>query len=132
MLEASKSFKYKKELEESNLYGKTSEDDIFSIIIRESKHERRLYETLILRKVLEINPDLKLSINSFKPGIEIYEQFGFTPGNQNGAEILEQIFNHHKNDFFSQQVSKCLHSGNFLFLLVSSRCKTIGIHPQKH
>ena len=70
-IEASKSFKYKKELEESNLYGKTSEDDIFSIIIQESKHERRLYETLILRKVLEINPDLKLSINSFKPGIEI-------------------------------------------------------------
>jgi len=66
-----KSFKYKKILEESNVYGKTREDDIFSIIIQDPKHERRLYETLILRKVLEINPDLKLSINSFKAGIEI-------------------------------------------------------------
>ena len=70
-IEASKIFNYKKELQESNIYGKTSEDDVFSIIIREKKHEDRLYETLILRKVLEMNPDLKLSINSFKPGIEI-------------------------------------------------------------
>ena len=70
-IDASKSFNYKKQLQESNIYGKTSEDDVFSIIIKEKKHEHRLYETLILRKVLEINPDLKLSINSFKPGIEI-------------------------------------------------------------
>jgi hypothetical protein len=66
-----KSFNYKGELEKTNIHGATPEEDIFTIIIKEQKHERRLYEVLILKKVLEINPDLKLSVTSFQPGIEI-------------------------------------------------------------
>ena len=42
-----------------------------SIIIKEKKHERRLYEVLILKKILEINTDLKQNLRYFQPGIEI-------------------------------------------------------------
>ena len=64
-------FNYKGELEKTNVHGATMEEDIFTIIIKEKKHERRLYEVLILKKILEINPDLKQNLRYFQPGIEI-------------------------------------------------------------
>ena len=66
-----KSFNYKGELQKTNFHGATPEEDIFTIIVKDRDHERRLYEVLILRRVLEINPDLKLNIRDFRPGIEI-------------------------------------------------------------
>ena len=35
------------------------------------KYERRLYEVLILKKLLDLNPDLELSLQYFRPGVEI-------------------------------------------------------------
>ena len=64
-------FNYKGELEKTNVHGATMEEDIFTIIIKEKKHERRLYEVLILKKILKINPDLKQNLRYFQPGIEI-------------------------------------------------------------
>jgi len=42
-----------------------------AILISEPKHLRRLYEVIILKKILSLNPDLNLNIKSFKAGIEI-------------------------------------------------------------
>ena len=42
-----------------------------AIIISEPKHLKRLYEVIILKKILSLNPDLSLNINSFKTGVEI-------------------------------------------------------------
>ena len=42
-----------------------------SILISNSKHLKRLYEVIILKKILSLNPDLRLDINSFKTGLEI-------------------------------------------------------------
>ena len=66
-----KSFNYKGELQKTNFHGATPEEVIFTIIVKDRDHERRLFEVLILRRVLEINPDLKLNIRDFRPGIEI-------------------------------------------------------------
>jgi len=68
---ASRGFNYKSELEKTNIYGATSEEDVFTIIVKDASHERRLYEVLIMKKLLDINPDLKLTLNYFKPGIDI-------------------------------------------------------------
>ena len=68
---ASRGFNYKSELEKTNIYGATSEEDVFTIIVQDASHERRLYEVLIMKKLLDINPDLKLTLNYFKPGIDI-------------------------------------------------------------
>jgi hypothetical protein len=42
-----------------------------TIVITLEKDERRLYNVLVMKKVLEMNPDLKLTLQYFKPGIEI-------------------------------------------------------------
>ena len=42
-----------------------------AILISKDKHLKRLYETIILKKILNLNPDLRLDINSFKTGLEI-------------------------------------------------------------
>ena len=42
-----------------------------AILISEPKHLRRLYEVIILKKILSLNPDLNLNIKSFKAGVEI-------------------------------------------------------------
>lgn len=42
-----------------------------AILISDSKHLRRLYESIILKKILSLNPDLNQNINSFKTGLEI-------------------------------------------------------------
>jgi general secretion pathway protein D len=57
---------YKKKLAELN---KT--ENSHTILLQEVKHERRLYETLILMKVLELNPGITDNISMFKPGLEI-------------------------------------------------------------
>ncbi len=62
---------YRNELKKFNARGKNPEDDVFTILISESKQERRLYDVLVMKKVLEMNPDLELSLRYFKPGIEI-------------------------------------------------------------
>ena len=43
----------------------------YSIYLKEPKHERRLYEILVLRRVLEMNPGIENNINLFKAGREI-------------------------------------------------------------
>ena len=64
---------YKNALGELNTLGATPDEDIFTILLTESepKYERRLYEVLILKKLLEMNPDLELTFDYFKAGIEI-------------------------------------------------------------
>lgn len=64
---------YKKVLKELNVRGINSTEDIFTILISRADpdNEKRLYETLVLKKVLEMNPDLKLTLAYFKPGIEL-------------------------------------------------------------
>ena len=43
----------------------------YSIYLKAPKHERRLYEVLVLRRVLEMNPGILNNINLFKAGREI-------------------------------------------------------------
>lgn len=62
---------YKNVLKGSNKRGSGPSDDVFTILISEDKNERRLYDVLVMKKVLEMNPDLKLTLQYFKPGIEI-------------------------------------------------------------
>ena len=62
---------YKKVLKDLNKRGSRQTDDIFTILISRDKDERRLYDVLVMKKVLEMNPDLELTLQYFKPGIEI-------------------------------------------------------------
>ena len=64
---------YKNELVKYNKIGTTPSEDQFTILMSPKipKYERRLYEVLILKKLLKMNPDLDLTLKYFKPGIEI-------------------------------------------------------------
>lgn len=62
---------YKNLLKANNLRGQEPTEDVFTILIAEKDNERRLYEILILKKMLEMNPDLNLTLDYFKAGIEI-------------------------------------------------------------
>ena len=64
---------YKNELVKFNRIGSTPAEDQFTILMSPKipKYERRLYEVLILKKLLKMNPDLDLTLKYFKPGIEI-------------------------------------------------------------
>ena len=64
---------YKNELIKFNKIGATPAEDEFTILLSAEfpKYERRLYEVLILKKLLKMNPDLDLTLKYFKPGIEI-------------------------------------------------------------
>jgi len=62
---------YKNVLRGLNKRGPDPSDDVFTILITLEKDERRLYNVLVMKKVLEMNPDLKLTLQYFKPGIEI-------------------------------------------------------------
>ena len=42
-----------------------------AILISSPGHLKRLYEVIILKKILSLNPDLNLNIQSFKAGVEI-------------------------------------------------------------
>ena len=64
---------YKNELVKFNKIGDSPAEDQFTILMSPKipKYERRLYEVLILKKLLKMNPDLDLTLKYFKPGIEI-------------------------------------------------------------
>ena len=62
---------YKNVLKGLNKRGSSPSDDVFTILISQDKEERRLYDVLVMKKVLEMNPDLELTLQYFKPGIEI-------------------------------------------------------------
>ena len=64
---------YKNELVKFNKIGSSPAEDQFTILLSPKipKYERRLYEVLILKKLLKMNPDLDLTLKYFKPGIEI-------------------------------------------------------------
>ena len=64
---------YKNELVKFNKIGTTPAEDQFTILLSPKipKYEKRLYEVLILKKLLKMNPDLDLTLKYFKPGIEI-------------------------------------------------------------
>ena len=62
---------YKNVLKGLNKRGSSPSDDVFTILISRDKDERRLYDVLVMKKVLEMNPDLELTLQYFKPGIEI-------------------------------------------------------------
>ena len=62
---------YKNVLKGLNKRGSSPSDDVFTILISRGKDERRLYDVLVMKKVLEMNPDLELTLQYFKPGIEI-------------------------------------------------------------
>ena len=64
---------YKNELVKYNKIGNAPSEDQFTILMSPKipKYERRLYEVLILKKLLKMNPDLDLTLKYFKPGIEI-------------------------------------------------------------
>ena len=47
------------------------EKNDYSILLNSSKNRRRLYEILVLKEVLSMNPDLELKISNFKAGLEI-------------------------------------------------------------
>ncbi len=61
---------YSKKVFKNNLYS-NNQNDGNAILLSESKHLKRLYEVIILKKILLLNPDLRLNINSFKTGLEI-------------------------------------------------------------
>lgn len=58
---------YKTDLIEYNNSGKND----YSILLNSSKNRRRLFEILVLKEVLSMNPDLELKISNFKAGLEI-------------------------------------------------------------
>ena len=62
---------YKNVLKGLNKRGADPTEDIFTILISSSKDEIELYEVLVMKRVLEMNPDLELTFNYFQPGIEI-------------------------------------------------------------
>ena len=64
---------YKNELIKFNKICASPTEDEFTILLSAEfpKYERRLYEVLILKKLLNMNPDLDLTLQYFKPGIEI-------------------------------------------------------------
>lgn len=62
---------YKQTLRSLNKRGAIENQDDFTILIGDESHARRLYEILVMKKVLELNPDLVLHLDYFKPGIEI-------------------------------------------------------------
>ena len=65
---------FKNELARLNKLGSSPAEDVFTILITKDeldKYERRLYEVLILKKLLDLNPDLELSLQYFRPGVEI-------------------------------------------------------------
>ena len=64
---------YKNELIKFNKICASPTEDEFTILLSAEfpKYERRLYEVLILKKLLKMNPDLDLTLKYFKPGIEI-------------------------------------------------------------
>ena len=45
------------------------DNDGFSILLSSKNNRKRLFEILILKEVLAMNPDLKFKINSFKTGL---------------------------------------------------------------
>ncbi|MBC8311707.1 MAG: type II and III secretion system protein [Candidatus Marinimicrobia bacterium] len=51
-------------------YNDTAKND-YAILLNSSKNRRRLFEILVLKEVLSMNPDLKLQINTFNAGVEI-------------------------------------------------------------
>ena len=63
------SIKSKKEFK-NQLYNK-NQNSGNAILISEPEHLRRLYEVIILKKILSLNPDLNLNIKSFKAGVEV-------------------------------------------------------------
>ena len=58
---------YKKDLAEYN----NSNNNDYAILLNSSKNRRRLFEVLVLKEVLSMNPDLSLQINTFQAGLEI-------------------------------------------------------------
>ena len=62
---------YKNVLKSLNKRGADPAEDIFTILISSSKDEIELYEILVMKRVLEMNPDLELTFKYFQPGIEI-------------------------------------------------------------
>ena len=62
---------YKNVLRGLNKRGADPTEDIFTILISSSKDEIELYEVLVMKRVLEMNPDLELTFKYFQPGIEI-------------------------------------------------------------
>tara|TARA_A100001011_G_scaffold395396_1_gene490275 strand:+ start:2506 stop:4509 length:2004 start_codon:yes stop_codon:yes gene_type:complete len=54
-----------------NLLNQLNQDSGNTILISSPKHLRRLYEVIILKKILILNPDLNLNVKSFKTGLEI-------------------------------------------------------------
>jgi Flp pilus assembly secretin CpaC len=42
-----------------------------AVMLHKTKHERRLYEIFVLRRVLEMNPNIQENISSFTSGLEI-------------------------------------------------------------
>ena len=45
--------------------------DGYSVMLNKTKHERRLYEIFVLRRVLEMNPNIVHNISHFDAGLEI-------------------------------------------------------------
>ena len=64
-------YNYKQTIRSNNIREANSNEDKYTILIGKEKHERRLYEILVMKKILELNPDLSLQLDYFKPGIEI-------------------------------------------------------------
>ena len=62
---------YKNVLKELNKRGANPREDSFTILVSRDKDEQRLYDVLVMKKVLEMNPDLELTLGYFKPGIEL-------------------------------------------------------------
>ena len=57
---------YKKHLKDIN-----DSFDGHAVMLHKNKHERRLYEIFVLRRVLEMNPDILENIRNFTAGLEI-------------------------------------------------------------
>jgi len=62
---------FKNVLKGLNKRGADPTEDSFAILVFRDKDERRLYDVLVMKKLLEMNPDLELTLEYFKPGIEI-------------------------------------------------------------
>jgi len=81
-----------------------------SILIQTPKHEKRLYESLILEKIIELNPNILDNISNFTAGLQIIfpskevimnENFIL---DKNTAKLFYEV-NNYNNEFDAQFIS---------------------------
>ena len=82
-------------------YNNSGKND-YSILLNSSKNRRRLFEILVLKEVLSMNPDLELKISNFKAGLEIqFPAYETLEGNTHVIDPEVAKYFYEINDYYS-------------------------------